>query len=643
MKKSLFTISVLAFVLLSFATPAHLRSQVIFSEDFDSISGPTGGGAGTYSFPAGWGLFNVDALTPAAAVAYMNNAWVRREDFSGSTSDSVAISTSWYTPAGTADDWMISPAITVLPGAILRWSAAGMDPSYPDGYQVWVSTTTADPAGCLAGTKIFETAAENTVWTDRYINLDSAGFTSGTIYIGWRNNSLDQFLLKVDDIVVERLCGSLVIHVDSVDAARTCADSNAYAYLSASGGVPPYSWSWSTSPSDTTTSVTFPAEGYYLATLTDSTGCSIYRGFIVTGSPVPGVADLEANMVTGTFRTGFNTTVHIDGVNHGCIPVSGGMQFIHDAALTFVSSAPVPDLVSGDTLTWYFTGFDHDDPHLSVDVVLYSPLSVSVGDTVCQTVIMNPIPGDYHPVDNFHDGYCDIVVGAVDPNDIQVYPRGECEEHFVVSGTPLTYTIRFQNTGTADAINIHVLDTLDANLDLSSIMINGSSHFMHTEVLPGNVLDFIFNDIHLPDSTTDEPGSHGYLIYEIFPMPGLASGTEVRNEAAIYFDFNPPVITNQSLTTFIDVIPVCTPLSVAAPQLPDLILYPNPTSGRVYITFAGTQTGQVWVYNALGQVCCQLPLQAGAATFDAATWPHGNYYVKVAAGDTVVTKRLVVE
>ena len=43
-----------------------------------NISGAVSGGAGTYAFPTGWTLLNADGLTPAANVAYVNDAWERR-------------------------------------------------------------------------------------------------------------------------------------------------------------------------------------------------------------------------------------------------------------------------------------------------------------------------------------------------------------------------------------------------------------------------------------------------------------------------------------------------------------------------------------------------------------------------------------
>jgi hypothetical protein len=184
------------------------QSQVIFNEDFDGIAGPTAGGAGTYNFPTGWTLANVDNKVPASAVAYVNAAWERREDFSFNVADSAAFSTSWYSPAGVADDWMITPAIGPLPAnVVLSWNAVTYDPAYPDGYQVRIMTTaptgTTGSIGNLvtASTVLYSIAAENTAWTNRTVSLNA--YAGQTVYIAFRNNSNDKYLLLIDDVKLE--------------------------------------------------------------------------------------------------------------------------------------------------------------------------------------------------------------------------------------------------------------------------------------------------------------------------------------------------------------------------------------------------------------------------------------------------------
>ncbi|ASS47744.1 MAG: hypothetical protein A3D31_18125 [Candidatus Fluviicola riflensis] len=193
---------------IALVTVLSAKAQTIFSEDFDGISGPTAGGAGTYTFAPGWLLRNVDNGTPSANVSYVNEPWERREDFNFSVADSAAFSTSWYTPAGTADDWMWTPAVAIQPNTFLDWNAVTYDPLYRDGYEVRVMVDPTVPTGGTGvignqitnSTVIFSTAAENTTWTAHQVSL--AAYAGQTVYIGFRNNSTDKFLLLIDDVVV---------------------------------------------------------------------------------------------------------------------------------------------------------------------------------------------------------------------------------------------------------------------------------------------------------------------------------------------------------------------------------------------------------------------------------------------------------
>lgn len=187
------------------------NAQTIFLENFNDISGSTAGGAGTYSFPAGWFLRNVDNRTPDPSVAYVNEAWERREDFANDVTDSCAFSTSYYSPTGAADDWMWTPAIGPLPaGCELRWNGLTYDPSYPDGYEVRIMTSGPPTGGngvlgnqVSNSTLLLSVPAENTTWTPHNVSL--AAYAGQTVYIGFRNNSNDKFLLLIDDVEVLQL------------------------------------------------------------------------------------------------------------------------------------------------------------------------------------------------------------------------------------------------------------------------------------------------------------------------------------------------------------------------------------------------------------------------------------------------------
>jgi hypothetical protein len=172
-----------------------------------------------------------------------------------------------------------------------------------------------------------------------------------------------------------------------------------------------------------------------------------------------------------------------------------------------------------------------------------------------------------------------------------------------------------------------------------------SSHAMTTEVLQGNVLKFLFRDIYLPDSTTDEPGSHGYFVYEISAGSGVASGTEVWNGSAIYFDFNPAVLTNTVMNTLVTVLPTpCPAVAVASGMDGSLRIYPSPATGIVHVDGEGP-LGDIRVTNVWGQMVFQrTEVQSNELGVDVSGWAAGLYFVTVCSDDGKrMVRRLVVE
>jgi uncharacterized repeat protein (TIGR01451 family) len=223
---------------------------------------------------------------------------------------------------------------------------------------------------------------------------------------------------------------------------------------------------------------------------------------------------------------------------------------------------------------------------LEADQVAYHPLNqqVSVGIEGCSANndniarrFINQLPQN-DDADEF-EVECLPIIGSYDPNDKLVSPIGLTENHYVKPGTPLEYTIRFQNTGNAPAFNIYVIDTLSQNLDLETLELMSTSHPAELSISNSSkpTLRWDFRNINLPDSTNNEPESHGFIKFKISPKAGIAEGTIVENFADIYFDFNPPIRTNTTITNFSNYqIPVSTTVNQCnvigyAPKKPSIV------------------------------------------------------------------------
>jgi Cleaved Adhesin Domain len=153
------------------------------------------------AFRPGWSLIDVDGFTPDAAVSYVTDAWVVADVLDPGTNFG-AYSTSWYAPAGQSNDWLITPQITVGMASMLSWEALAPDPAFPDGYEVRVSTAMPIVADFLANPAIFSIANEADVLTPHMVDLAAAGYMNEAVYIAFRNNSNDEFILLVDNVQV---------------------------------------------------------------------------------------------------------------------------------------------------------------------------------------------------------------------------------------------------------------------------------------------------------------------------------------------------------------------------------------------------------------------------------------------------------
>jgi len=162
---------------------------------------------------------------------------------------------------------------------------------------------------------------------------------------------------------------------------------------------------------------------------------------------------------------------------------------------------------------------------------------------------------------------------SYDPNDKQVNPIGVYDEHYTLFDETLTYMIRFQNTGNAEALTVEILDTLDLALEPRTFKVLGTSHDVITNI-SDRYVSFLFEDINLPDSTSNEPASHGFVLYEIEALEDLPDPTRIENTAHIYFDANPPIVTNTTKNTMVENIPT----SVYEEEFVPFILRPNPAS-----------------------------------------------------------------
>jgi Secretion system C-terminal sorting domain len=182
--------------------------------------------------------------------------------------------------------------------------------------------------------------------------------------------------------------------------------------------------------------------------------------------------------------------------------------------------------------------------------------------------------------DRFIDKEAQILRGDFVANEIEAFPQGYRDQHYINQTDGIEYEIRFRNMGTDTVFAIQVRDTLSDFIDPASIELGASSHPYSFATFGKNLMKFNFFNINLPPNRVDSVKSFGFVKFRVNLNPNLPTGTKIFNRSAINFNYSGFTTTNQTFHTIgKDFIITAT---VDKPVLADVKIkvYPNPFSER---------------------------------------------------------------
>lgn len=332
-------------------------------------------------------------------------------------------------------------------------------------------------------------------------------------------------------------------------------------------------------------------------------------------------------------RPGFDTTYRIIYNNIGTTNLSGNVIFeFDDSKLQFLSASEIVNLQTANTLTFDFTDLNPFEARtIDMEFNVFPPPTTNIDDELISTATINPVAGDETEADNTFSLH-QTVIGSYDPNDIRVIEGDEILIDDI--DKYLHYIIRFQNTGTASAINVRVAHTLDDKLDWTTMQLESLSHTGRVQILNGSDVEFIFDDINLPDSTSDEPNSHGYIAFKIKPKNDVVVGDIISGVADIYFDFNPAIITNAVSTEVVE------PLSVDEFNDNSFSAFPNPAATQVTIE-GKVIIEAVSIFDINGRLLKLYESQETELRLNINDLPQGIYFLEVQSGNSKQTLKLI--
>lgn len=216
MKKKIYTVLGLAIVL-------NLNAQ-IFSAGFENNNGTP---------ISQFKTINADGLTVpewGQVQDFNEKAWIQ---FYDGYDNKIAFSTSYYDPEGQANDWLITPAITIPSTGTptVYWKGKSYDFEYTDSYAVKVSVTNDSPESFTTLTQIdveqpFDYASHT---------LDLSDYKGKTIYLAFVNNTNSGTYLALDDLYISQSADCVMPSLDGFSVSNLKPNSVTINWSATSG------------------------------------------------------------------------------------------------------------------------------------------------------------------------------------------------------------------------------------------------------------------------------------------------------------------------------------------------------------------------------------------------------------------------
>jgi uncharacterized repeat protein (TIGR01451 family) len=349
----------------------------------------------------------------------------------------------------------------------------------------------------------------------------------------------------------------------------------------------------------------------------------------------PAVFDLQLSW-NRAFRgstSGGSSYISLTATNITCLTTTGTvtLQVSPKYNITTSGILPTPTSVSGHTITWTLSSMMNGS-YYWMHVPLTPLSTTNSGDTVCTYAIITPTIGDVNVANN-SISKCDSVRSSWDPNHKTVSPDSD-----IAAGALLTYTVQFENLGNDTAFNVHIQDTLSANVDPSSIAVISSTHPMRTNLYEApsgrTVIKFDFPNIKLADKTHPLTNK-GSVTFSVKTKTGLSVGTQIANRAGIYFDGNEVVLTNTAYNN----IPLPTSIQLVN-HSSGITVYPNPAHETFIIRVQQGRWIEASLMNTIGQVITRVPLTGNENVLNVQRLPAGIYYLQARGASGTYTERI---
>jgi Leucine-rich repeat (LRR) protein len=361
----------------------------------------------------------------------------------------------------------------------------------------------------------------------------------------------------------------------------------------------------------------------------------LYRGIVADDS-------IQVHIHTSTLVPADSSNSWIFYRNRGTTTLTGTVDFYKSPKLQYGSSNATATQVSANHYAYAYNNLQPFQTQVIRAKLFTPPNPTLIGDTIRNYLEGRGNGGGGGTVDN--DTEVKTIRGSHDPNQKQAQ-IDTLSLVDVQQQKTIEYTLDFENTGTWFAKWITVEDTLSADLDYHSLRVLASSHacemkveFDSTRADRRTVVKFVFANINLLWKDSSDTRCMGFVRFAVKPMSNLNGGTVIRNTARIYFDVNPPIVTNDCD------ISVLTPVATQnVDKNKGFAIFPNPANDFALLSFEQILSDAIIkVFDVNGKEFYTTSLNDAVSFYRLATaaLPVGLYFVQVVSKDKALVERL---
>ncbi len=326
--------------------------------------------------------------------------------------------------------------------------------------------------------------------------------------------------------------------------------------------------------------------------------------------------DIALNLYCGTAnkaKQGFVTRYEAEIVNTSDLDQTVTLTIVHNSSISnrqFINFNPT--IKTGNQFSHIVLIKAHSRQMFNFTMV-YGVGQFTIGEKVEVLGSLNILDiNNKNNKDTLHQ----TVVAAFDPNIKVAYPS-----EIVETNDEIKYYIYFENLGNDTALNVTVVDTFQSLLSIKDAAYLSTYPFYVEPTIGQSTLTWHFENIHLPARKTDSLHSWGFVSFRVKLNKNAKKGDTIYNKAAIFFDYQKPVITNNAKVTFKK------NNSIQSETSKQVLLYPNPSKG--YFNVEMKTSGVIEIYNNIGQLVFETFIDQKGVVILPETLSNGLYILKL--------------